>query len=126
KSLVTCAAESLDPDTLTDCRAQHIDWLAKDPIQRNLGGPYYSCVFAETCATECGSHTDWRCVRNYGWLKAPSSTRKVQLALRLTDPDLKPASKVHVKVCRPDDLGCAMPSFEGDTDDEGNIKVELP
>jgi hypothetical protein len=126
KSLVECSAQSLDPDTLADCRAQHIAWVGKDAVENWLGGPYYSCVFSESCAAECGAHGDWRCLKNYGWLKAPSSTRKVKLQVRLTDPDYNPAADVHVKVCKSDDIACNLPSAEGDSDADGNVTVELP
>lgn len=124
--LTACVAASTDPDTHARCRANHVDWLAEEPNQRALGGPFYTCVFRDKCAEQCATHTDVSCLGEYSW--ASTSAQSVKMTFQFVNAlDQTPADGIAAKVCLPVDIDCASPV--GKTmraDAEGKMELELP
>jgi hypothetical protein len=127
-SLTRCASSNTDPNTLTECRAREVPWISEQPDKRALGGPYYTCVFRESCDAECKTHTDWSCLGNYGW--DTTTADSVNVTFQFVDfntPDSYAAAS-DVRVCTlQEDFECKL--AEGAkkvTDARGMIALDLP
>jgi hypothetical protein len=126
--LTRCVAVSTDPDTHSACRARKVPWLLEAPDKRALGGPYYSCVFRDSCDEECKTHTDWSCLGNYGWDRA--TTDSVNVAFQFVDfnTPTNVAAMADIKLCGlQEDFNCELPVQTGlTTDERGIIALDLP
>jgi hypothetical protein len=126
--LTRCAASNVDPDTLAACRAREVPWISEQPDKRALGGPYYSCVFRDSCDEECKTHTDWSCLGNYGW--DTTNRDSVDVTFQFVDFNTPNsfAAAADVRVCTlQEDVDCKLP--DGDTlqtDARGVIALDLP
>ena len=126
--LTRCAASNVDPDTLSACRARQVPWISEQPDKRALGGPYYSCVFRDSCDEECKSHSDWSCLGNYGWDTTNSDS--VNVTFQFVDFNTRNsfASNADVRVCTlQEDYECNLAEGAAKkTDAKGVIALDLP
>ncbi len=124
-AFTACVAESVDPEKLSTCRGEHADWCADDIIARGLGGPFYTCVFRDTCPQQCSTNSDWSCLGKFTW--GSTAEKSVRARLRFYDAlDGAPAAGISVKVCGPSDAECANPSSTKTTDADGAVALDLP
>ena len=123
--LITCAAESVDPDRLSSCRNAQADWCAEDVVGHGLGGPFYTCVFRDSCSKECSTGSDWSCLGKYTW--ETTAEESVLAHMRFYDAlDGMPAAGISVKVCAASDMDCESPSSSKRTDKDGAVTLALP
>ncbi len=119
-----CVAASTDPVTQSACRAKYAAWLAEDVLGRDVAGPYGQCVLQDQCTEECASRTNFSCANQFVW---PTTNETVlPFRFRFSEPFTgEHVAGMTVKVCRADDLHCNPPTFEGTTDENGEIELEL-
>jgi hypothetical protein len=93
-----CIAERDTPAQRELCRARYASWLGESEyvLERDVNGPYGSCVLSQYCADVCRSHEDVSCLDTYTW---PSGTGAITYRLRLTDIDYAPVTDARVRVC---------------------------
>ncbi len=123
--LLACAAEEVNPDKLSSCRADHAAWCAEDVIGRGLGGPFYTCVFRDSCAEECDTPSDWSCLGKYTWEATPQPSVPVRIRFSQANANVDtPAVGITVKVFT--QLGDVKPAITGKTDKNGLVSLDLP
>jgi hypothetical protein len=124
-ALTTCVAASADPANLNYCRAQHADWLRDDIVDRDLGGPYYQCVFRDQCDAECGAHEAFACLDDFSW--PASSDRSFPFTLRLSDALTgRPSVGVTVRACQAEAPGACQQLGEAQVSDaQGVVTLDL-
>lgn len=125
-ALAQCAAQGVEPDQLSECRAEQADWCAQDVVGRGLGGPFYTCVFRDKCSEKCGTPSDWSCLDTpYTW--ETTAADSVPVRIRFAEAlDGIPASGLTVKVYRRVDDSLANPAGVYTTNKEGVAALTLP
>lgn len=124
--LTKCVAAAENPAEQNNCRAMHTDWLREDIQGRDVGGPYHTCVFLNSCAVECEARQDMGCASaGYGWPKASKPT--VQLHLQLLEGQgSKPVAAVKVRACQPESTAECKPLSDWSmTNDKGVVDLEV-
>jgi hypothetical protein len=123
-ALTTCVAKAKNPAEQNSCRAQHTAWLREQVAQRDVGGPYHTCVFQNSCAVECGSHEDQTCASTrYGWPKASDETVGLHIQL-LEGQASRKVSGARVRACQPENTVECKPLSDWATTD-GDSVVDL-
>jgi hypothetical protein len=126
-ALTRCVAKAVNPAEQNNCRAQHTAWLREDIQGRDVGGPYHTCVFLNSCAVECESRKDMGCASSgYGWPKANGSNVALHLQLLEGQGGTKPVPDVRVRACQPENTGECQPLSEWSTSNEkGVVDLEV-
>jgi|GEM_PF-7011840 len=119
-----CVAQSTDPVTEAQCRAQFADWLGQDVFGRDIGGPYQQCVMQDQCSEQCGARSNYECVAKFAW---PTTNEPVvPFRFRFSEAfTLDEVADMDVRVCRADDLYCDSPIETARTDAKGEVMLGL-
>jgi hypothetical protein len=114
-------AKAKNPAEQNNCRAQHTEWLREEVQQRDVGGPYHTCVFQNSCSVECGAREDESCASTrYGWPKASVDTIALHLQL-LEGQGSRKVSGARARACQSESTMECKPLSEWATVDQDSV-----